>query len=119
SEEETAALIKKAKTDAERHITYDPVNRPEVANLLLLTSLATGEAPEAVAERIGDGGAGMLKKVLTESLNEYLRPHRARRAELEADPTYIRRVLKAGVARARELGSATLDEVRNVMNMVI
>jgi tryptophanyl-tRNA synthetase len=119
SEDETAALIKKAKTDAERHISYDPANRPEVANLLMLISLATGEAPEAIAERIGDGGAGMLKKTLTESLNDYLRPHRARRAELEADPAYISQVLKAGVAKAREMASATLEEVREVMNMKI
>ncbi|HAW71114.1 MAG TPA: tryptophan--tRNA ligase, partial [Firmicutes bacterium] len=39
-EDETAQLIKKAKTDSERTITYDPDNRPEVANLLLLISLA-------------------------------------------------------------------------------
>ena len=37
SEDETAALIQKAKTDGERRITYDPVNRPEVANLLQLS----------------------------------------------------------------------------------
>jgi tryptophanyl-tRNA synthetase len=42
-EDETARLIKKAKTDSERVITYDPENRPEVANLLLLTSLTTGK----------------------------------------------------------------------------
>src|SRR5574344_2189161 len=39
TEDETAALIKKAKTDAERNITYDPEHRPEVANLLMLISL--------------------------------------------------------------------------------
>ena len=36
SEDETANLLKKAKTDADRLITYDPDQRPEVANLLLL-----------------------------------------------------------------------------------
>ena len=40
--DETASLIKKAKTDADKHITYDPTNRPEVANLLNLISLASG-----------------------------------------------------------------------------
>src|SRR5574344_605339 len=82
TEDETAALIKKAKTDGERHISYDPVNRPEVANLLMLISLCTKETPEAIAERIGDGGSGMLKKELTESLNAELRPLRTKRAEL-------------------------------------
>lgn len=116
-EDETARLIKKAKTDSERVITYDPENRPEVANLLLLTSLTTGRSPEEIAEEIGDGGAGKLKKMLTESLNEHLRPLRARRKELEADPGYIRQVLQDGIKVAREEAIKTLEEVREVMNM--
>ncbi|RYX88461.1 tryptophan--tRNA ligase, partial [bacterium] len=68
SEDETASLIKKAKTDSERNISFDPVNRPEVSNLLFLISLATGKKPELIAEEIGNGGSGQLKKVLTESI---------------------------------------------------
>lgn len=119
TEDETAKLIKKAKTDQERHISYDPVNRPEVANLLRIISLCTGEAPEAIAERIGDGGGGMLKSTLTEALNEHLRPLRTKRAELEKDPEYIRKVLFEGVERARAIAQKTLDEVRSAMNMSI
>src|SRR5574344_3154481 len=119
TEDETVALIKKAKTDGDRHITYDPVNRPEVANLLMLISLCTKEAPEAIAERIGDGGGGMLKKELTDALNAELRPLRARRVELEKNPDYIRKVLLEGANRAREIGIKTLNEVRHVMNMEI
>ena len=119
TEDETAKLIKKAKTDQDRNITYDPVNRPEVANLLSLISLCTGEEPESIAQRIGDGGGGMLKKVLTEAMNEKLRPLRQKRAQLEADPAYIRQVLLDGSAKAREIGITTLEEVRERMNMVI
>lgn len=118
-EEETARLIKKAKTDPERTITYDPENRPEVSNLLLLISLTTGRKPEEIAAEIGDGGAGQLKKVLTESLNEYLRPLRARRKELEQNLDYVRDVLRSGIAAAREVAVKTLEEVREVMNMKI
>ena len=119
TEDETAKLIKKAKTDGERHISYDPANRPEVANLLSLISLCTGEAPEAIAERIGDGGGGMLKNTLTEALNETLRPLRTKRAELEKNPEYIRKVLTEGAERARNIAVQTLNEVRAAMNMVI
>ena len=115
----TARLIKKAKTDPERTITYDPENRPEVSNLLLLFSLTTGRKPEEIAAEIGDGGAGQLKKVLTESLNEYLRPLRARRKELEQNLDYVRDVLRSGIAAAREVAVKTLEEVREVMNMKI
>ena len=119
TEDETANLINKAKTDSERFITYDPVNRPEVSNLLLLVSLCTGETPEKIASEIGNGGSGQLKKILSESLNEYLRPLRKKRSELESNMEYIRQVLKKGIEKAREVASATLEEVREVMNMNI
>ena len=119
TEDETAKLIKKAKTDQERHISYDPVNRPEVANLLQIISLCTGEEPQAIAERIGDGGGGMLKNTLTEALNEELRPLRTKRAELENNMDYIRQVLNDGVEKARAVAEKTLKEVRTAMNMDI
>lgn len=119
TEDETAALIKKAKTDADRHITYDPENRPEVSNLLMLISLCTNEEPDVVASKIGDGGGGALKKMLTEVLNETLRPLRNERKRLEADPQYIRQVLLDGAAAARNVAAETLNEVRTVMNMEI
>lgn len=117
TEDETAKLIKKAKTDMERNITYDPENRPEVANLLLLISLCTGKTPEEAASQIGDGGAGKLKTTLIEVLNEYLKPHRERRKELENNLDYIRSVLRKGVDKARETAVSTLQEVRQAMNM--
>ena len=118
SADETAKILKKAKTDAERRITFDPEGRPEVSNLLMLASLATGEAPEAIAGRIGDAGAGTLKALVTESLNEMLAPLRERRAELIANEDYLLSVLHAGNERANEQADQTLSEVRTAMQMV-
>lgn len=115
--DETAALIKKAKTDSDRRITYDPERRPEVANLLLIASLCTGEQPEAIAERIGDGGSGTLKKVVTDALNAELEPLRQRRATLAQDPTVVSAVLRRGNAEANKAADATLREARAAMNM--
>ena len=119
TEDETAQLIKRAKTDPERFITYDPDARPEVANLLTLLSLTTDQSPEAWAENIGEGGGGGLKKALTEAMNEYLRPLRQRRKELETDPGYITQVLETGIKEARSLAEQTLEEVRQAMHMTI
>ncbi|WP_067778543.1 tryptophan--tRNA ligase [Actinomyces vulturis] len=115
--DETAKAIKKAKTDADRVITYDPVNRPEVSNLLLLASLTSGRTPEEIAAEIGDGGAGTLKKVVTESVNDYFAPIRARREELVANEDYLLEVLHAGNARANDVANRTLDDVRTAMHM--
>ncbi|PKQ24565.1 MAG: tryptophan--tRNA ligase [Actinobacteria bacterium HGW-Actinobacteria-5] len=114
----TAKLIRKAVTDSNRQITYDPENRPEVSNLLMLASLCTGRDPVEIADEIGDGGGGGLKKLVTESVNEFFAPIRARRVELAADPGYLIDVLRKGNARANEVGDATLAEVRAAMNMV-
>jgi tryptophanyl-tRNA synthetase len=117
SADETAALVKKAKTDTDRTITYDPERRPEVANLLLLTSLCTGESPESIAAGIGDGGSGTLKKLLTEALNETLQPIRLRREALVRDPQIVPAVLRRGIAAANDVAEATLREARAAMNM--
>jgi tryptophanyl-tRNA synthetase len=115
--DETASLIKKAKTDSLKAIYYDPQDRPEVSNLLQLVALATGEAVESVAERIGDGGSARLKQILTESLNEHLAPIRKKRQELQEDQQYILDVLSRGVQKARAEAEKTLLEVRLAMNM--
>ncbi len=117
SADETAKILKKAKTDAERRITFDPVNRPEVSNLLMLASLSTGRAPEEIADEIGDRGAGALKAFVTESLNEMFAPMRARRAELLANEDYLWSVLRAGDEKANAQADETLDEVRTAMQM--
>ena len=118
SAEETAKVLKKAVTDSDRHITYDPVNRPEVSNLLTIAGLCLDRDPAGIAEEIGDGGAGTLKKLVTEALNDRLSGHRARRAELTADPGYLESVLELGNARATEIAEKTLGEVRTAMQMM-
>jgi len=117
SADDTAALIKKAKTDSDRRITYDPDGRPEVANLLLIASLCTGDAPDVIADRIGDGGSGALKKAVTDALNAELEPLRQRRVQLAQDPKVVTDVLRRGNAEANKVADATLREARAAMNM--
>lgn len=117
SADQTAKLIKKAKTDSQRTITYDPSERPEVSNLLMLASLCNGRDPRQLAEEIGDGGAGKLKALVTEAINDYFAPIRQRRQELAADEDYLLQVLHAGNDRANQVASETLDNVRKAMKM--
>jgi tryptophanyl-tRNA synthetase len=114
--DETARLIRRAKTDGERRIAYDPARRPEVSNLVLLAALCRGEAPEAIAAEVGDGGASALKALVTEAVNERLAPVRARRAEVAADRAYLRAVLREGNERARAMAADTLAAVRRLMH---
>ena len=118
SAEETAKLIKKSKSDSERMITFDPENRPEISGLLTTASICTGRDPKEIADEIGMGGAGQLKKYVTEAVNGYFAPIRERRADIEKDLGYVADVIHEGNRRAREIAAATLDEVREAMGMV-
>ena len=118
TEEETWKLIKKSKTDSERMITFDKENRPGVSALLTTAALCTGRSEVEIAEEIGEGGSGALKKYVNESVNSYLAPLRERRRELEGQVDYIHDVLADGNRRANEIANQTLAEVREAMHMV-
>jgi tryptophanyl-tRNA synthetase len=114
--DETARLVRGARTDSDPHIAYEPATRPEVSNLILLAALAEGRPPEVVAQEIGGAGAATLKRRVAEALNERLRPIRARRAELTADRGFLRQVLRAGNERAGALADETLSAVQRLMH---
>jgi tryptophanyl-tRNA synthetase len=113
--DETARIIRTAKTDAVREITYDPAGRPEVSNLVLMASLCLGMTPDEVASSVP--GAAGLKQTLTEAVNETLAPLRARRAEYAKDPAFVRKVLREGNERANDFAGGTLTQVRAAMGM--
>ncbi len=116
SDDETARLIRTARTDDQRTITYQPESRPAVSNLVRLAALCLETSPEEVAAGLGGGGAAALKRLLTEALNERLRPIRARRREVAADPGYLHQVLADGNERVRALAGQTLSEVQTLMH---
>ncbi len=118
SADETAQLIKGAKTDSERYITFDPKNRPEVANLLTLYGLCTDEKPQEIAQRIASQGAAALKQGLTEAVNEYFRPIRERRSQFAGDEAFVWRVLDQGNKKANQIANQTLYDLNEAMHLI-
>ena len=116
--EETAKRIKKSQTDGERMITFDPENRPGVSGLLSTAAICTGRDPREIADEIGMGGSGALKKYTTEAVNNRFAEIRERRHAYESDLDYVKDVLHEGNRRANEIANATLAEVREAMGMV-
>jgi tryptophanyl-tRNA synthetase len=116
NDDETACLLRGARTDSDPHITYDPENRPEVANLVLLTALCEDLDPHTVAEQIGRRGAVELKRRAADAVNEHLRPVRQRRAELMHDRGYLRAIVRDGSDAARAIAEQTLTQVTAAMH---
>jgi tryptophanyl-tRNA synthetase len=117
SADETARLLRGARTDPDPMIAYDPATRPEVSSLVLLGALCLDTDPHEFAAGISSGGAAALKAAVTAAVNDLLAPVRARRAEYERDLGYVRQVLRDGNERANEIAAATLAEVSSAMGM--
>lgn len=114
--DETAAIIKRARTDSERAITYDPENRPGVSGLLATAAAVLGRTPQSIADDLGASGAGALKHLTTEAVNEFLAEHRGRLTTLTTEDA--KEVLREGAERARDIAAATLVQVRTAMGMI-
>jgi tryptophanyl-tRNA synthetase len=105
-----AKKIKRAVTDADTEVRFDPAAKPGVSNLLSILGACTGQDPVELAgryQRYGD-----LKTACADAVVETLRPIQARFAELAADPAGTAAILAKGAAKARETAIPTLARAR-------
>jgi tryptophanyl-tRNA synthetase len=108
--------IKRAVTDNDGEVRYDPETKPGLANLLDILSACTGEDPVEVAGRYSQYGP--LKAATAEAVVELLRPIQKRYAELQADPSEVTRVLQGGADKARAIAVPVLDRAQRAVGLL-
>lgn len=108
--------FKRATTDSDTEVFYDPENKPGVSNLLSILAAVTGGEPETVGE--GYERYGDLKVATGEAVVEMVRPIQERYNELAADPAETLRLLKIGADKANEIASVTLDRARDAIGLL-
>jgi tryptophanyl-tRNA synthetase len=100
--------FKRAVTDSGTEIRFDP-SRPAISNLLEIYHLVTEQSPQQVEEHFAGKGYAQLKGDLAEATVEFLRPFQQRVREITDDR--LDQILDRGREKARQIASATLDEV--------
>jgi tryptophanyl-tRNA synthetase len=108
--------FRRAVTDSEAEVRYDPEAKPGVANLLSILAAATGGDPEVLAEDYSQYGP--LKADTAEAVIELLAPVQKRFAELAADPAATREILALGAAKAGATAQVTMARVRDRLGLV-
>ncbi len=116
SPDEIVRKVRRAVTDTDAEVRYDPVNKPGLSNLLQVFGAATGRSPDAVAS--GYGQYGPLKNDLAEVLVELLAPVRQRHAELSADPGSVASLLDKGASKAGAIAAGTLRRAQNAIGLL-
>jgi tryptophanyl-tRNA synthetase len=110
--------FKRAVTDSESEIRYDPDAKPGVSNLLEIMSVATGATIDDLVARFDGSGYGRLKEAVGESVVELLTPIRERFEALRADERELMRLLAVGAEKARRASEPTLELMYDRMGFV-
>jgi tryptophanyl-tRNA synthetase len=109
--------FKTAVTDSGREVRRAP-DKPGIANLIDIMSVATGEAPEAIEVRYDGAGYGPFKGDVAEAVVELLEPVQKRYEALRSDARELERLLAVGAEKAREASAPTLTDMFDRMGFV-
>ena len=114
----TAKKIKSAVTDSGREISFDPVEKAGVSNLLSIIRAVTGTPIEALVASYEGRGYGDLKKDAAEAVVDLVSPIRTSVNELMGDRAELERLMAVGAGRAREVAATTLTLVYDRIGFV-
>ena len=109
--EDIMRKFKKAVTDSDACVRFDPENKPGVSNLMQIYSVATGRNYDAIEQEFTGQGYGSFKTAVGESVVELLRPIREETERLLADKAYLESVYRAGAEKAALVANRTLSKV--------
>jgi len=111
-----------AVTDSSNAVSYDPVHRPGVSNLLTLLSNfdEEGRSAEELGTVFEGKGVGLkaFKELVAEAVSEGLEPVRRRYGEVIAEGDgYLEGVERRGASLARENAEETMLKVREAVGL--
>ena len=109
--EDIMRKFKKAVTDSDACVRYDPAAKPGVSNLMQIYAVATGKTFQEIEQEFDGRGYGDFKTAVGESVVELLRPIREETERLLADKSYLESVYRAGAEKASRVAGRTLDKV--------
>jgi tryptophanyl-tRNA synthetase len=111
-----ARKFKRAVTDSDGDVRFDPEHKPGVSNLLQILAAATGQKPDDVAAAYTQYGP--LKEDAGEAVIEALRPIQERAHDLLADRGELTALLHKGAQKAQAVASATLDRAYKAVGLL-
>lgn len=116
--EEIARKFKRAVTDSETSVRYDPEHKPGISNLMQIYAVAAGKCFEEIEREFDGQGYGAFKAAVGESVVELCRPIREEATRLLRDKGYLEQVYRAGAEKAGYIANKTLRKVYKKVGFV-
>ena len=119
SEDEIRKKVKRAVTDSENLIKFDPENKPGVSNLLTIYACLKG-VDVLEAEKYFEGkNYGALKTEVADVIVETLKPIQDKYYEYYNNKEYLNEVLKKGKEKAQAKARKKLNEIYEKLGLII
>lgn len=103
--------FKKAVTDSDNKIVFDPENKAGISNLLTIYSVFSGESISSLEKRFEGKGYGEFKIKVGEAVAEGLKPISEKRNALLNDKAYLDSIMINGAQNAYKIARKTLSKV--------
>ena len=120
SPEDIHRKIKLALTDSETVISYDPIRRPGVSNLIEILSHIDSDkrSCDELAKEFETIGIKALKEHVSKTLSNYLRDIRERYFDIMGmTASYLDRVADIGAQKARANADITMQSVKSALGL--
>jgi tryptophanyl-tRNA synthetase len=108
--------FKRAVTDNDGEVRFDPEAKPGVSNLLSILAAATDGDPEALAAQYTQYGP--LKADVAAAVIEVLSPIQGRYHDLMADSAALAETVAKGADKARAVAHVTLARAREAVGLL-
>jgi tryptophanyl-tRNA synthetase len=116
---DTIALkIRRAKSDSQMGLTYDPENRPEAANLLAIYGALAEQSRTEVEARFAETSFSDFKAELADLAVAKLAPVTGEMRRLMAAPDHIDQVLRQGAERAEASAADNLARIYDLVGFL-
>ncbi len=109
--------LKRAVTDSEGSVRYDPEGKPGVSNLMSIMSTLTGKSLDEISAEYDGKGYGAFKPAVADCVIETLAPIQARYEKIIADKAYLQEVMTQSAERASAIAHKTMLKVRKKVGL--
>ena len=103
--------FKRAVTDSDNKIVFDPENKAGISNLLTIYSVFAGKSIEDACKEFEGKGYGDFKLKVGEAVVEGLKPISEKREKLMQDKAYLDEIIVKGAENARRIAYKTVRKV--------
>ncbi len=110
--------FKRAVTDSDASVVFDPENKPGVSNLLTIYSCFSGKTIEEAEKEFEGKGYGDFKAAVGEVCCDKLIPVQEEFKRILADKAYLEEVMKKGADEASYFARKTLSKVKRKLGFV-